>query len=159
MAKATGRRRIFGRTVLTAVTPALLKMNELLRRFVEWAKSQLPAVQKAFTDTFGSFDEIFANIEKTLGKPNWKEWFEAIKGLGKDINNVAQWFGRWKNTLELLMGMPVKLGSPIVTAFGPTYRIYTISRWRRSGFGRVIRRWEAASCPWRIIWACTADAA
>ena len=109
----------FGRTVLTAVTPALLKMNELLRRFVEWAKSQLPAVQKAFTDTFGSFDEILANIEKTLGKPNWKEWFEAIKGLGKDINNVAQWFGGWKNTLELLMGIAVlNWLSPIVTAFG-----------------------------------------
>ena len=48
----------FGRTILTAVTPALLKLNELLRQFVEWAKSQLPALQKYFEDTFGSFDDL-----------------------------------------------------------------------------------------------------
>ena len=83
----------FGRTILTAVTPALMKLNELLLKFVEWAKSQLPALQKYFEDTFGSFDTILANIAATLKNANWKEWGDTIKGWAKSINDVAQGLG------------------------------------------------------------------
>jgi hypothetical protein len=36
----------FGDTILTMVTPALVKMNEMLQQFVVWARGQLPSNKK-----------------------------------------------------------------------------------------------------------------
>jgi hypothetical protein len=116
----------FGRTILTAVTPALLKMNELLQQFVEWAKSQLPALQKAFEETFGSFDEILRNIANTLKDIDWKTFGDGVKAFGGDLKGAAEWVNSlvkgtvgWKVALELLLGLAVlKWLSPIVSAFG-----------------------------------------